>query len=367
MSIDQPNEGEDIVLRTRTITPPRRNQHDVTSTRPVIADLPEDPGEPSLGVVMPKGDDMELAHPQSQLGPGWQVIGLPSKGKAGYPGALHIRRFGLPDQARLTAARNSKSVELLVVAIGATIDVDPKKLTVSDFEHVMYWHRQFSFPANLPYKITWRSRYGKQNVTDMSKTKLTITDIDENPDYDTETFKALYDMGFDFPRVGAMVWEDNHPDLTEEQRAIFEQASNFAGAADRFSIEARMAAINPEKSEPDPELFTIYYSNIGEWLAMSRHGVQETISLRCSQFDPATALDDLAATLHRAGADLELTAYDDETSTFLRGVIEEMAAIRTAVSEEKEVVAVEERITVPIDIHMFFPRIDRVAAPKNGT
>lgn len=285
--------------------------------------------------------------PESELGPGWQTVALPSNGNAGYPAVIYARRFGMPDLARLSVARASKSFIHLANALGATMNFDIAKLTMGDLLFYMQWQLRYSYPT-MPFTVTWTSRYGKQNTIDANN-EIQLDIITLKP---TDEFVTMHDAGFDFRRVGAEMWLESHEEeLTDEQRTIFNVACSYAGpGVDVFDIAARIANVN---SLNDLDVYT----KLATWDRVSDHGVVTTAKLRCRHFDPLTALDDLANSLLNVQSLGDMVSYDDETSTYVRSIVNEMANLRRLADEDKlsEAVAVEEDITIPLDIHMFFP------------
>lgn len=352
--MDDTNHTEEVIRTRFTPTGADRNRpinlnpHDARHVGgPVIDGLPADTVSSDMPpVAIPKTTTATQPPPPTDLGPGWQPIALPSSGLAGYPNVIHVRRFGFPDQARLKAAQHHRSTMLLCSAIGATIDIDPLKLTAGDFDYVLYWHRQNSYPANMPHVVEWRSRYNKINKSDIGKTKLTITSLESS-----DELEALREMGFDFPRMGALVWrEAQEANLDVEKINLLDWAMNYSGGADTFDIEARMEKVN---TLTDLSLL----GHFDRWSRVSQHGVAESVSLSCKHFDPATALEDLASTLQRIAIETDSTTYTNADSVYVRSILDEIAAIQTATVNNtlNEVVAVADEVSIPLDVHMFFP------------
>lgn len=331
------------VLRTKTITPPSAATpfNRASEARPASMDPEPDAVQP---VQVPKTISTPDSPPPS-FGDDWQAVGLPSAGLAGYNPTIFVRRFGLADLARLSAARAQESITLLSLAIGATLSMPVSLMTTDDFHFILYWHRKNSY-LQMPWNVKWRSRYNKENVTDVKQTTLSITTLEHS-----DEIKSFLDEGFDFPRVQAQVWDESlETPLTQEQRSVFNMALLYKGDAKADDIAGRMEELNAKTD-------LSVYEKLHRWSQLSSHGVRESVKLACKHFDPHTAISDLSDTLEIIQSVTDTVTYDDSVAAEVSSIVREIASLKKLEAEGKldEAVAVSEDIAIPLNVHMFFP------------
>lgn len=106
------------------------------------------------------------------------------------------RAMDVDDWVNLTRAVNRKNITEFIDAFAPTLSVDIRDLALNDFIWFMYWQRLNSFPQN-PLQISWMSRYGNRNQTQVSNTNLFNVDIEIN----RQEYLEIMAQGYRVPTV----------------------------------------------------------------------------------------------------------------------------------------------------------------------
>lgn len=291
---------------------------------------------------------IEVTTPSTEEPAGmWMPVDMPSMGLAGYPAQIKVRKFGVPDLARLGAARKLKSYPMIVSAIGATIHgVEVKLLTHGDFDYLMNWHAVNSI-TKAPLVVTWRSRYGFDNRT-------TVTEATRKPIYieDLTKVNELKAKGYDFARVGDELWRLHMTDLSQfddEMETLFALAT-WVQIDNPLDFESKLAKV---KTMTDLS----FYEELDTWRTVANHGVNTVVRLTCEHFVASEAIDRLQQSLALLDAAGSSGDFDEDTSTQVLSMLQELAALRKLQTAGKlgEALPVEEEINIPLDVTNFFP------------
>ncbi len=278
----------------------------------------------------------------------WMPVDMPSMGLAGYPAQLKVRKFGVPDLARLGAARKLKSYAMVTSAIGATIQgVEVKMLTHGDFDYLMNWHAINSI-VKAPLVVTWRSRYGYDNkttVTNQTRKSIFIEDMDK--------VLALKEKGYDFSRVGDELWRLHMTDLNkfdEEMETLYGLAT-WARVDNPLDFESKLAAVNAMEHDLS------FYEGLDDWRTVANHGVITVTRMTCEHFKPEEAINRLSQTLAFLDAAGSSGDFDEFASRQVISMVEELAVLRKLDAEGRlhEAKPVEEEVNIPLDVTNFFP------------
>lgn len=336
----------------------------------------------SLGAETPSAvvqKAIEVTSPSTQspaAGDGvWMPVDMPSMGLADYPAQLRVRKFTIPDLARLGAARKLNSYPMVVAAIGDTIQgVEVKMLTHGDFDYLINWHAVNSI-VKAPLVVKWRSRYGFDN-------KTTVTDATRKPIY-IEDFTGVNEFkakGYDFSRVGDELWRLHMTDLglfskTEEQ-AEHERTRLNAGGVRKsimdgisgaeletyFGLATWMRVEDPlsfeSKLTKAMEMTDLsFYEELDEWRTVANHGVNTIVRLTCEHFVAADAIGNLQQSLAMLDALAANGDFDEFSANQVESMLRELANLRKldAAGRLSEATPVEEEIKIPLDVTNFFP------------
>lgn len=305
----------------------------------------------SLGADTSTKEDIQISTPPTNMPSGglWLPVDMPSMGLAGYPAQIQVRKFGLPDLARLGAARKLNSYSHMVNAIGATIhDLDVRLLTHGDFDFLIYWHAINSLPKSST-KVRWTSRYGYVNELTVDKTmRKTIVIEDANK---VEELKA---KGYDFSRVGDTLWRLHMQDINkfnDPENEIEFGLATWIKVADPLNFESKLAAIRGMADSLE------FYEGLDNWREVANHGVIDTVKVTCEHFDPLQAIDRVSHAISLLDSATTISEYDDSVDKQLRSLLEELAKLRKLEFEGRlaEAKAEEEEIIIPLDVNNFFP------------
>ena len=122
---------------------------------------------------------------------------LPYAKDASFRRGIYIKEPTTADAAAIFQACNGQSFSALFNALGRTVNVPYRKLTVADHMHIMYYHLITAYPAQK-MSVNWPSSlYGVE--TDTSAFKFFITE--RNFTMSPAEWKSFADQGFTLPRV----------------------------------------------------------------------------------------------------------------------------------------------------------------------
>ena len=107
---------------------------------------------------------------------------------------IFARSLTVTDWVVLTQAVNHQNITEFLDLFDTTLSVPIRDLAFNDFIWFMYWQRMRSFPRQ-PLQITWVSRYGNQNQTQVTSTEQVVDTIK----IDREEYDKLQKNGYRVP------------------------------------------------------------------------------------------------------------------------------------------------------------------------
>jgi hypothetical protein len=279
----------------------------------------------------------------------WLAVDMPTMGLAGYPARIYVRKFGLPDLARLGAARKLGSYSHLVSAIGQTLHKVPVGLlTHGDLDYIMNWHEINSLPKSAK-KVRWRSRYGHNNELTLTETTRTTINIEN-----AARVEELMAKGYDFPRVADELWREHMVDagkFNDPENETEYGLATYAMVDDPTNFEAKLAKIREDTNSLD------FYEGLQEWRSVANHGIKTQANLCCAHFNPLTAMDDIKQSLALLDASATVGEFDEEMQAQTSSLLQELASLRKLDNQGLIATATPqaEEVTIPLDVSNFFP------------
>jgi len=268
----------------------------------------------------------------------------------------HIRRFDLPDQVKITKARETRNLSMLIDVIGSTLDpsVNVRQLIPTDFRFLLYWHRWNSY-TSVPFNVNWKSRYGFNNVY-----RITETDVKYvYPTITEEEYAAWEAKGFSMPTVADYeVFETEQ--FTRDELYLLDRSQWFKGEPDENGVVTIQQKIN--------KMTELTRGNLGllaerfEFIKAVNCGIEESVDLRCTKFNPhdyAASLYEQAEVL-RENSDEYITKDREAYKAIIESAEEaelEADGIRETLAKGGEVQAALETITLNISPLDFFPNL----------
>lgn len=312
---------------------------------PSAVAMPPTQPEPTAPVILVY-DDQDV--PPNGV---WMQVDMPSMGLAGYPAKLWVRKFGVPDLARLGAARKLNSYSHTVSAIGQTVHKIPVGLlTPGDFDYLMSWHEINSL-AKTPKKVRWQSRYGHTNdltIDQYTRQTINIENISR--------VLELQAQGYDFPRVGDELWRLHMVDAEQFNEPDNETEfglATFAKVDDPTDFPSKLAKIRAMTDNLD------FYEGLDEWRTVANHGVKTTVNLTCGKFDPLTAIEDIKRSLAMMDAAMSVGEFDEISQEQVQSLLTELSHLTKLASANQlaNATPVQEEVIVPLDVNNFFPYV----------
>ncbi len=181
---------------------------------------------------------------------------------------IEIRQFKARDLSKIYRSAIDENFSLIVDAIGATVNIDIRQLTMGDFTFLMYWHRINSYPKS-PYIIEWTSRYGNANKYTVNGTNLIINEM-KLTQLEFDTYSG---MGLCLPTVKDLEVLQTIR-LTPDQQYIYNLAQFIKGDSIKEKIEIL---------DSFEDLSIQEY--IKEFREKTEHGVIETVKVIDNNFD----------------------------------------------------------------------------------
>jgi hypothetical protein len=284
---------------------------------------------------------------------------IPYKGRKD----IFIKPIDFGQLGMLSSANKNQSLTLMIDALAKSIHgVDVRNLTPEDFTFVMYNVRNISYPTTT-MKVNFTTRYGNQIVVPVILSELEIVELAMTE----EEYQHYYDQGIQFPTVRDLeILFDK--DLDESLRYTLEYAQymrldeSFEDDDVDFSdyIDAKIAKLN-EKGVAFTEV-------IDEFARKAKHGVDESVVIRDSKFDPlkaATFFEQQATNMVRGMNSLvannRIDAGKEAAAVAIMLIAAEMMAeveeLREKVAAGETVIPKEETVAVMITATDFFPFI----------
>ena len=254
---------------------------------------------------------------------------------------LFIRPFNISELNLIHRGKATGRLEHIVRAVDLVTNRDTLQLTDGDFEFVMAWLRVQSFPE-VPLLVQWKctkvnvlSKYNKtyyrgpeltdlqmklkgyeREVCNHDNTEIvhnhntTITSLDD--DFEQKGFETTLEI--DFPRVATLIeWYE----LKEEQPELAEIASLARWLKKGDNLK--------EKLEAFYELPAKAYTELSRVAEKYRHGVRETVHLRCNLCENSLT--------HTTGVDHTAFFSDNSQTAIMDMQYKLMTAFKTSISE----------------------------------
>lgn len=183
---------------------------------------------------------------------------------------LKARKFEVRDLAKMSKVMKTESHKLFKEVIQNCIDRDVDSLTPGDFKYLCYWLRLNSYPNN-PMSISWKSKYGNDNVSIINKSSI----IKLAPDIKIEEYNKWKEEGFCVPtmKFSAIFSQD---DLSEDDDFLYSNAQYFQG--NNWDEKLKTMEDFLEKNGLEA------LNRITEFDKLIDHGVQEEVTVRDLKF-----------------------------------------------------------------------------------
>ena len=258
---------------------------------------------------------------------------------------IQVREFTVEDLALICKSVDTKNFSTMVDAIGNTIygDVNVRELTTRDFFFLMYHHRLTDYPSS-PWIIPWTSRYGNKITTQVEKSVLKILTMKMTKEEYKEKYLDKY--GITFPRVKDLEYLQDIDDKDADIGFMSKRAQYLIGD----SFEDKMDRIK--------KAGVSLLEAIRSFNAEAAHGVEESVWLQDTKFEPKSALEYLCKTAEEMEEIIKAADFDTSLlSEKLGEVEEEIGLIEKALADGSVIEPAKEEVGVKIDALKFFPSI----------
>ena len=254
------------------------------------------------------------------------------------------RTFDVPDFAKIYKANTAKKDYMIIDIISNCLSVDARDLTQKDFRYLMYYQRINSFVRN-PYKLTWQSFYGNENVITINNSTLDIVELDAS----REEYNEWLERGFCMPTVRDLEEFDNcKKDLDDEQLFYWTRAKYLRGEnlAEKIAIAQ---TLDPDTFFVDTDAFVSKFE---------KYGVTEYIEVADEKFEAKKALEKLKAYVTENSQILSNQALSanlaEQILARLTATHEEIKRIEDSISNTGEAAPQRETISFSITLTDFF-------------
>ena len=280
------------------LDPPTRFEPPAKETPPTLGSIFAQPAPiavtQDVQVVASEANKVDLTVNSPSPGPAWTRQDLPSLQTPYDIREIFMQPVTVPVLSMLHAAHVNASLSLLIDAVDQCVSVDCRSLTPEDFNFVMYWVRDNSYPKT-PQRIPYKTRYNNEITINLLFTNLKITELNMTR---AEYLRDWKSKGIVFPTMrdaeliskneevaDDLQWMLEFAQYVEYVPGVTEDGKPITDYSDY--VERKFEKLNNGGVE--------LIAQITKFRSLIAHGVQETITIVDSKFDPVKAAEDFEA------------------------------------------------------------------------